>query len=265
MPQTIGSLLGVRSNRLNDFAPNAISPPNQIDRTSLFIYRHNYFASLARSNDVQGLSSSNRPICTLNSSAFSVERNDAEVLKPLNSILSKKKKRKLYNSLGRWQKRNVREKITRTLNEKLNDLRSFIMAYGLDFGTIPIFNRESSLTASEPIPIAKIKIKLFDGTQRDAEESNSLAKLARLRRIAVAKDVNFISRNSFARFKRSAEQNDFPCGPKAKKLCKEAIDSAGFEKLQRNNHGYFITAEKKIHRVIQENFHKLKIVNNTIR
>ena len=112
-----------------------------------------------------------------------------------------------------------------------------------------------------------IKFKFSDKTDAELQQE----KKTRAKIISVYRKVNYISDATYDRFKRSAENPDFPIdfpsARKTKKICEEAVKEARFERIQRNNSGYYVPADLKIRRVIEENWTILadRIKERTIR
>ena len=159
------------------------------------------------------------------------------------------------------RKRQQRKNISTFFKEKLGFLFAYLASLGIDLETVGLKKREEKWTPDA------IKFKFNERLEAETEE----ARKTRAKIVSVSRRVNFISDLTYNRFKRSAEHRDFPIDlPTAyetKRICDEAVKEARFVKLYRNNLGYYVAADKKICRVIEENWDILKetIKNNTIR
>ena len=173
----------------------------------------------------------------------------------------KEKPKKSYFDLKPQRKRQQKNNIRAFFKEKLAFVFAFVESIGLNLETVGFKKKEPNWTPDD--------IAYTFNEKTGAEMAQ--ARKTRAKIVSVSRKVNYFSDLTYTRFKRSAEHQecpiDLPTAYKTKRICEEAVQDARFEKLQRNNHGFYVAPDKKICRVIEENWEILskKITNNTIR
>ena len=171
------------------------------------------------------------------------------------------KPKKSYFDLHARRKREQRKNIREFFNDNCSSMHEYLKDRGLCIENVALKKVEADWSPEA------ITYKYNEKTDADIEQ----AKKTRAKIVSVSRRVNYFSDVTYDRFKRSAEHPDFPLdfpsSRKTKKICEEATKEARFEKIQRNNYGYYVPAETKIRRVIEENWKILsdRIKNKTIR
>ena len=192
-----------------------------------------------------------------------IKNTIAEILQRKTTVKRKSflKPNKSYFYLKARQKRQQRKNIKDYFKQSCNDVHKYLGDRDVCIDTVGFKKKEPGWTPDA------IKFSYSEKTGAEKEHE----KKERAKKISFSRRVNYISDATYDRFKRSAERPDcpidFPSARKTKKICDDALKEARFEKMQRNNYGYFVPADIKIRRVIEENWKNLahRIKDKTIR